>query len=101
MRCRIVDMRNKDVINIKDGTRIGFVCDVELDTCTAQLVSIIIYGRSKCFGLFGREEDIVINWKDIEVIGEDTILVNTCCDCHKCKRERFCKTGFKLSEIFS
>ena len=27
---------------------------------------------------FGREEDIFINWSDIEIIGEDTILVG--CD---------------------
>ena len=76
MRCRIVDMRNKQVINIKTGAKIGCVCDVEVDTKCAKLVSIIIYGRLKCFGLLGRYDDIVIKWEDIEVIGEDTILVN-------------------------
>lgn len=84
MNCRIVDLRNKDVVNCKDGTRLGFVCDVEVDTCSARLISIIIYGRLKCFGLLGREDDIVINWCDIEVIGEDTILVS-------CDPSRFCR----------
>ncbi len=76
MLCRITDMHNKEVINICDGMRLGHVDDVEVDTCTAQLVSIVIYGSPKCLGLLGHEEDIVICWKEIEVIGEHTILVN-------------------------
>ena len=76
LNCRVVDLCHKDVINCKDGTRLGYVCDVEVDTCSARLVSIIIYGKLKCFGLLGREDDIIVNWCDIEVIGEDTILVS-------------------------
>ena len=76
MFCRITDMHDKEVINVCDGTRIGCVDDVEVDTCTAQLVSIVVHGRPKCMGLLGHDEDIVISWKEIEVIGEETILVN-------------------------
>lgn len=79
MIARITDMHDKEVINVCDGTRLGFVDDVEVDTCTAQIVSIVIYGRSKLFGLLGRETDIVIHWKDIEVIGGETVLVNFHC----------------------
>lgn len=74
-RCRIVDMQHKEVINIKDGTCLGCVNDIEIDTTCAKLVAIVVYGKLKCFGLFGRYDDIVIKWEDIEVIGEDTILV--------------------------
>lgn len=76
MACRVSDLRHKEVINSKDGCRLGFVDDVEIDTKTAQIVSLVIYGRWKCFGLFGRYEDIVLSWKCVELIGEDTILVN-------------------------
>lgn len=79
MHCRVTDMHNKEVINLRDGTRLGCVDDVEIDTCTAQLVAIVVHGRPKCFGLFGREDDIVIGWRNISVIGEDTILVNFDC----------------------
>ena len=79
MIARITDMHDKEVINICDGTRLGYVDDIEVDTCTAQIVSIVIYGHHKCFGLFGRDTDIVIHWKDIKVIGEETILVNFKC----------------------
>lgn len=76
MICKMDDLQRKDVINVKDGTRIGTVGDAEIDTATARLISIIIYGRPKWFGLLGHEEDLVIRWCDIEIIGEDTILVN-------------------------
>ncbi len=76
MNCYITELNEKEVINICDGTRLGNVCDVEVDTCTGCLVSIIIYGKGKCFGLLGREEDIRICWNEIKVIGDDTILVD-------------------------
>ena len=86
MNCCITDMREKEVINLKDGCRLGCVCDVEIDTCTGCLVPVIIFGRSKFFGLFGRYEDIKICWKDIKVIGDDTILVDFECpaECKRC-----------------
>lgn len=85
MIARITDMHNKEVICIGDGTRLGFVDDVEVDTCTAQIVAIVIYGH-RFLGIFRREPDVVIHWKDIEVIGEETILVN-----YKCSPS--CQTG--------
>lgn len=72
---RFGDLRCKEVINIKDGTRIGFVDDIEFETCTAKILRIIVYGRARFFGLFGREDDVIIDWCDIEVIGTDTVLV--------------------------
>ena len=78
MICRITEMHNKEVINVCDGTRLGCVDDVEVDTCTAQLVAIVVHGRGKCFGLFGKEEDIVIGWGEI---GDETVLVNHAMPC--------------------
>ena len=76
MLCRVTDLRYKEVVNVRDGSCLGFVSDVEVDTVTAKVISLIIYGRCKFLGLFFREDDIIIHWCDIEVIGEDTILVN-------------------------
>ncbi len=84
--CRIVDMRNKEVINVKNGCKIGCVNDVEVDMKNARLIAIIVYGKLKCFGILGREEDIVIKWENIDVIGEDTILVNYCPVCKRKKQ---------------
>ena len=73
--CRITDLRNKEVINITDGSRLGCVYDAEFDVCTAKIVAIIVPGPAKFFGLFGRDEDYIIPWDNIEKIGDDIILV--------------------------
>ena len=75
MNCRITDLRAKEVICVKDGSRLGNVCDVEIDTCTGQLCAIIVFGRPRWCGIGGLDNDICIPWKDIQVIGEETILV--------------------------
>ncbi len=77
MLCRIDDLRNKQVVCVKDGCVLGFISDVEMDTQSGSLTSIIIFGRLRFFGLLGREDDIIIPWEDIKVIGNETVLVNT------------------------
>lgn len=76
LSCRIAEMRNKEVINIKNGERIGFISDLEIDTQTARIKSLIIYGRLRFFGLLGREKDMIIPWKDITLFGDDAVLVH-------------------------
>jgi len=78
MTCCFEDLRNKEIIHIKSGSKIGYVDDVVFETRTAKVCGLIVYGRARFFGLFGREEDYTISWGDIEIIGEDTILVS--CD---------------------
>ena len=79
MICRLLDLRNKEVVNICNGECLGNVCDIEFDTCCANIISLIIYGRPKLFGLLGKEDDIIIKWQNIQCIGEDAILVNCVC----------------------
>lgn len=47
MNCCLTDLREKEVINLKDGCRLGCVCDVEIDSCTGRLVAIIIFGKKQ------------------------------------------------------
>ena len=75
MVCSLMDLRCKEVVNIQNGACLGCVCDVEFDTCTARICTIIIFGRPRFFGLFGREPDLIIPWDQIKCIGEDTVLV--------------------------
>ena len=77
MNCSLSQLRNKEVINSKNGCRIGYVDDLEVNTRDARVCALIIYGRLKFFGLFGRKDDCVIPWNCIELIGEDTILVSS------------------------
>lgn len=77
MLCRIDELKNKQVVCVKNGCVLGLVSDIELDTQSGRLTAIIIFGNYKLFGLLGRGEDIVIPWEDIKVIGNETILVDT------------------------
>ncbi|MBQ2897234.1 MAG: YlmC/YmxH family sporulation protein [Clostridia bacterium] len=70
------DFRQKEVINIYDGKRLGYVCDVDIDITTGKLNAIIIPGGAKFLGLFGTADDYVIPWNNIKTVGEDIILVD-------------------------
>lgn len=72
---RIADLRQKEVINIADGRRLGFVKDAEFSLETGRIVSLILPGRWSIFRLFGRIEEMVIPWRDIKKVGDDIILV--------------------------
>lgn len=80
MNCRIADLRNKQVVCIKTGQVLGYVYDVEINTANGSLTAIVIPGKLRVFGFFGHEEDIIIPWQEIEVIGQETILVTTECN---------------------
>ena len=71
---RITDLSNKEVINVCDGTRYGFVNDIEIDCITGQVVAIVV--PSRCGFKFWCREDYVIPWNCIAKIGDDIILVD-------------------------
>ena len=68
------DLKCKEVINVCDGRRLGFVCNVEFEVPCGQILSISVPGENKSF-CFGRCEEIKIPWCNIERIGEDTVIV--------------------------
>ncbi len=72
------ELREKDVVNVNNGERLGRICDIDIDLETARVCALILPGKSRCLGLFGREEDITIAWSEITLIGEDVILINKC-----------------------
>ena len=71
-----LDFRHKEVVNINDGKRLGYVQDVCADLETGIITSIIVPGASnKLLNIFSQANDIVIPWQNIKCIGEDLILV--------------------------
>ena len=72
---RIADLQCKEVVNITDGCRLGYVSDVEIDILTGKVVAIVVPGKCRFFGLFGRADDYVSPWQCIRRFGEDIILV--------------------------
>ena len=72
-----MDFRKKEVINITDATRLGYVQDVCADLETGRITSIIVPGgTNKLLNFFSSSNDIVIEWEKIRSIGDDLILVD-------------------------
>ena len=67
-------LRDKEVINVCDGMRLGCPTDFEFNSCDGKITSLVIAQPCGFLGL-GHKKDIVIPWCKIECIGEDTILV--------------------------
>ena len=76
MNCRFTDLRCKEVINICDGCRLGYVGDVECQLPEGQMTALIVPGPFRFFGLFGRGEEYYIPWDCIRQVGDDIILVD-------------------------
>lgn len=72
---KISEFQIKDVVNVSDGKRLGNIGDIEINLTTGKIEAVVISGNGRVLGFFGREEDIVISWKNIIKIGEDVILV--------------------------
>ena len=76
MQDKGMDFRKKEVINISNATRLGYVQDVCADLETGKILSIIVPGGSnKLLNFLSSNNDIVIEWGKIKCIGEDLILV--------------------------
>ena len=81
MNCRFTEFRCKEVININDGCRLGYVGDLECILPQGQMTALIVPGPFRFFGLFGRGEEYCIPWDCIRQIGDDIVLVE-----YKCSR---------------
>ena len=68
------ELREKEVINLCDGTRLGCPCDFEFNVYEGAITALIVTRPSGFLGL-SRANDIIIPWDKIECIGADAILV--------------------------
>ena len=70
-----LDFKHKEVIDINNGKRLGYVQDVCADLASGTITSIIVPGNNKILNMFSSANDIVIPWQHIKCIGDDIILV--------------------------
>ena len=76
MRSRLTDLRDKEIVDVENGSRFGCVRDVEIDWEAGRVGALIVPGRLRLFGLLGREEDVVIPLEAVRRFGEDIILID-------------------------
>ena len=77
-RMTTCDLRDKEIVNVSDGVRIGYPSDFEFNTADGRISALIV---SRCGGLFGfcRGDDVIIPWSRVECSGADAILVRMEC----------------------
>lgn len=72
---RMLELKQKEVINTRDGLRYGFVNDIEFNIDTGKIEYIIIPVHGKMFGMFVRDQEYRIHYSEIKRIGDDIIIV--------------------------
>ncbi len=92
MESTLKEFRRKEIINITDGVKIGYVDDIAFNIPDPEginngggefssfITHLVVRGRYKMFGLFGRNDDLLIPWRSIVTFGEDTLLIRFTAD---------------------
>jgi len=75
MLFKISDLGLRDIVNLVDGAKLGPVSDVYIDLETGKVISLVLSGGKKYFGLMNAGRDVVVPWEKIKKIGVDTVLV--------------------------
>lgn len=77
------ELRQKEVVNVRDGMRLGFVEDLTLNPKDGCICNVIVPCDNRILGVWGKERQYVIEWCKVVRIGCDIILVDVepaqCC----------------------
>ena len=87
MICSFSDLRDKEVINLRDGRKLGCVTDIDFDIPTGRICRIILPPPGKMALFASSKNNLYIPWDKIEKIGDDAILVR-CADVIIPKKEK-------------
>lgn len=89
MKMRLSELRCRELVNVCDGARLGYLCDLELELPEGRICAMYVPGPPRFFGLFGRDGAYRIPWNAIKKLGADVILVDV--DAPGCRVEGGCR----------
>ena len=72
---RACDLKQREVINIVNAERLGYIYDVDIDFESGKIRSIIIPNRRGLIGFFTKRNDYIIPWEKIIAVGREIVLV--------------------------
>ena len=79
------NLSEKEVINLKDCRRIGYITDVNIDIECGNVVSFVVssynFCRFKC-------DEFIVNWDCVKKIGDDIIFVDVSCQRREFSKEK-------------
>lgn len=73
---KLSELQMKEIIDIREGKRLGHLHDLTINPVTGVIESIIILYKQRKGSFFTNVEEVVIEWQHISKIGTDVILVN-------------------------
>jgi YlmC/YmxH family sporulation protein len=75
---RLSDLMGKEIINLEDGARLGFVdeCDLLLDGPSGRIDALLMPKRGILTSLLGDGRGHTIPWQSIRRIGDEVIIVD-------------------------
>lgn len=73
---RLSAFAKKEVVNLADGRRLGFLCDADVNLDTGRVEAIVVSVAGKVLVGSAKFQELVIPYEKIKKIGEDIILVN-------------------------
>ena len=69
------ELRNKEVVNVNDGKKLGRIIDLSMSV-KGQVLGLILPGDKAIFKLTVSATSVFVPWQRICKIGDDIILVN-------------------------
>ena len=69
------DLRQKEVININNAEKLGYIRDVEINFETGVIEAVIIPKKFSILNAFSDKKDYVIEWENIIKVGNEVVLV--------------------------
>ena len=71
------ELKQKEVINIKTGKRLGTIMDYDIDLRSGRITGVALHSSTKFSILSKPENDVFVPWEQIKKIGDDVILIET------------------------
>lgn len=75
MLIKASDLKQKEVINMCDGRRLGSICDFEINMPSGQICAVYVPGPAKWYQLMRPQAEYEIPWSCVKRIGDDVVLV--------------------------
>lgn len=72
MEISFVDLKEKEIVNVFDGRKLGHIIDIVFDINTGIVQGVFVPGEKK---FFRKSEDVFVPLEKIKKIGDDVVLV--------------------------
>ena len=65
-------LKNKEVVNVSDGKKLGHIIDILFDSVSGEVKGVVVPGDKR---LFRKSDDVFIPLARVKKIGDDVVLV--------------------------